>query len=131
MTSFQIGIKPNRRAAGRFISNVRRAIQNAFLEEKELHGTTQSDIATKLGVHRSVISRELRGYRDISLGRVAEYAWALNREIVFAIPSPNPSDGRNHSPSFGTNIIINPRNDAKPWQSSNTASAYVSTYSVS
>src|SRR3989338_2406176 len=95
MTLFQIGISPNRRAAARFISYVRRKLQDAFAEEKKNNGINQSDIARKLGVHRSVVSRELLGHRDISLGRLAEYAWALNREIDFDIPKPHPMRGDN------------------------------------
>ena len=37
-------------------------------------------------MHRSVINRELRGKKDITLGRVAELAWALGRtpELVLS-----------------------------------------------
>lgn len=83
MTSFQIGISPSRRAAARFVGKVRRALQSAVEEERANHGVTQSDIARCIGVHRSVISRELNGRADINLGRIAELAFALGREIEF------------------------------------------------
>jgi transcriptional regulator with XRE-family HTH domain len=86
MTSFQIGISPSRRAAGRFISRVRRALQRAVVEEGERSGLNQSKIAQAIGVHRSVISRELNGRQDITLGRIAELAWAMGREIEFNLP---------------------------------------------
>jgi plasmid maintenance system antidote protein VapI len=79
MTSFQISVSPSRRAAARFVEGVRRAIQKALAEENQRSGITQSDIARKIGVHRSVINREIRGYKDITLGRVAELAHALGR----------------------------------------------------
>ena len=85
MTSFQITIAPNRRAAGRFISKVRRDLIKALAEEKAHRGVTQSQIARNIGVHRSVINRELKGRNDITLGRVAELAWALGREINFEL----------------------------------------------
>ena len=77
MVSFQISLTPSRRAAGRFINEVRRKLQKALVEEAERTGLTQSDIARELNVHRSVINRELRGYKDITLGRVAELAHAM------------------------------------------------------
>lgn len=86
MTSFQIAISPSRRAAGRFISRVRRSLQLALVEEGQLSGVNQSKVADAIGIHRSVISRELNGRQDITLGRVAEIAWALGREVEFNLP---------------------------------------------
>jgi transcriptional regulator with XRE-family HTH domain len=95
MTSFQIGIKPSRRAAGRFISRVRHVLQRALVEEGEISGLNQSKIADVIGVHRSVISRELNGRQDITLGRIAELAWAMGREIEFDLIRPEVEIGAN------------------------------------
>lgn len=95
MTSFQISVQPNRRASARFVFHVRRTLQKLFAEELEKNGTTQSDVARKLNIHRSIVSRELNGRRDISVGRIAEYAWALGREIVFELPIPQAEHGNN------------------------------------
>jgi transcriptional regulator with XRE-family HTH domain len=86
MPSFQITIKPSKRAAGRFVRGVRRAIQKAFAEEQAKRGLTQTAMARAIGVHRSVINRELRGKKDITLGRVAELAWVMNRKAVIDFP---------------------------------------------
>lgn len=115
MTSFQIAISPSRRAAGRFISRVRRSLQRALVEEGEMSGINQSRVADAIGVHRSVISRELNGRQDITLGRVAELAWALGREIEFDLVMPKILPGTNHLPktkaiSDGTVYIENLRN---------------------
>jgi transcriptional regulator with XRE-family HTH domain len=95
MTSFQLGIKPNRRAAGRFVDRVRSALQEALVTDKERIGITQSKIAAAIGVHRSVISRELNGRQDITLGRVAELAWAMGREIEFDLRVTEVDGGQN------------------------------------
>jgi transcriptional regulator with XRE-family HTH domain len=58
---------------------VRRELQKALAEEAQKRGLTQSGLARAIGVNRSVISRELRGHKDLSLSRVAELAWALGR----------------------------------------------------
>jgi transcriptional regulator with XRE-family HTH domain len=95
MTSFQIAISPSRRAAARFVARVRRALQTAVVEEGERNGITQSEIARSIGVHRSVISRELNGRQDITLGRIAELAWAMGREIEFDLVEPKVAEGSN------------------------------------
>lgn len=88
MSSFQISVTPSRRVAARFIAHVRREIQKALAEEGARKGLTQSDLARGIGVHRSVISRELRGYKDLTLGRVGELAHALGREPTFSLQAP-------------------------------------------
>lgn len=95
MTSFQIAISPSRRAAGRFISRVRRTLLRALDEEGERTGLNQSDIARSIDVHRSVISRELNGRQNITVGRIAELAWALGREIEFDLVRPDHTECSN------------------------------------
>ena len=95
MTSFQITISPSRRAATRFISTVRRLIQKSLVEEQRVSGLTQSDMARSIDVHRSVINREIRGKKDITVGRVGELAWALGREIRIDFVKPTKARGEN------------------------------------
>jgi plasmid maintenance system antidote protein VapI len=95
MPSLQITISPDKRAAARFIGKVRRAIQKAYIEEQRKRGISQSDIARALGVHRSVINRELRGFKDLTLGRVAELAWALGRQPTFTLEERVSAAGQN------------------------------------
>ena len=89
--SFRITISPEDQAAGRFVSRVRRELQKALAEEARKRGLTQSDLARAIGVNRSVISRELRGHKDLSLSRVAELAWALGRRPVFELVEAVPA----------------------------------------
>lgn len=98
MTSFRLSISPHRRAAGRFVAQVRRSIQKALAEESKISGITQSQIARAIGVHRSVINREIRGHKDLTLGRVAELAWALGREPVFDLVKPQTDRVANEPP---------------------------------
>jgi transcriptional regulator with XRE-family HTH domain len=95
MSSFRLNIKPNRRAAARFVGRVRSKLQEAVVADRERIGITQTKIADAIGVHRSVISRELNGRQDITLGRVAELAWAMGREIVFDVRVPEVEVGQN------------------------------------
>ena len=91
--SFQIAIQPSRRAAARFIGKVRRALQAALVENPDIK---RSHIADEIGVHRSVITRQLNGQKDMTLGRVAELAWAMGYEPEFILSRSNPQDGSNH-----------------------------------
>jgi len=92
MPSFRTTVTPSRRAAARFVQDARRAIQKALAEEEATRGLTQSDIARAIGVHRSVINREIRGYKDLTLGRVAELAWAMGRMPAVDLPQRNAAD---------------------------------------
>lgn len=83
--SYELKIDPKDRAAGRFIGTVRKQLITAALDEKRETGITQSAVAAKLGVARSVISRLLRGEANLTLRTVAEIAWALGWEPVFTM----------------------------------------------
>lgn len=96
MTLFQTPIKQNRRAAARFVAKVHRTLQKAYEAAKAEQGVTQTSIADALGVHRSVICRQLNGREDMSLGRVAEFAWALGCDIHFEFKPRTNSPGSNH-----------------------------------
>ena len=83
--SYDIKIDPKSRAAGRFIGQVRKALVSAAIEEKNETGVTQLQIASKVGVNRSVINRLLRGEANLTLRSVAEIAWALGWEPRFTL----------------------------------------------
>lgn len=92
MTSFQLSVSLHRRVAARFVNNVRRRLQRAYAEAANIK---QTDIARELGVHRSVINRQLRGYKDMTVGRVAELSWALGYEPSFSLIPLCHEDGVN------------------------------------
>jgi hypothetical protein len=101
MTSFQIALSPNRRAAARFIGQVRRSLQKAYVEEQKKNGLSQSEIARMIKVHRSVINRELKGLKDMTIGRVGELSWAMGRRPLFTAEelNKNPSANFQSAPS--------------------------------
>lgn len=78
--SFQISLSPSKRAAGRFVGKVRRSLQKALSERPDI---SRAEIARELDVHRSVITRQLSGTKDISLSRAAEIACLLGYDIDF------------------------------------------------
>src|SRR3546814_4037359 len=90
--SFQIVIPNHRRAATRFIGKVRRTLQVALANSP---GIRRTDLADGIGVHRSVITRQLNGKKDMSLGRVAELAWAMGYEQEFILSRSTPQNESN------------------------------------
>lgn len=113
MASFQITVSPNRRAAARFVARVHRAISEAYVEQAQKDGKTQSEIARMLGVHRSVINRELRGASNLTLGRVAELAWAMGKKPTFKLEDDVDAVGTNNrlpaAPTFQTRTTASNR----------------------
>lgn len=92
MTSFPIELPRSRRVAARFVNGVRRSLQAAFLDRPDV---SQADIANELGVNRSVITRQLRGSKDLSLSRVAEIASVLGYYPEFKLIRDVPAEGAN------------------------------------
>ena len=80
--SFQITLAGNRKAAARFVGTARQRLLKALAENPDI---SQADIARLLGVNRAVITRQLKGTRDISMGRAAEIAWALGYKPEFEL----------------------------------------------
>jgi hypothetical protein len=101
MQSYQISLTPHKRVAGRFIASVRRAIQKALAEEHAT-GITQAGIATKLGVNRSVIHRQIMGFENLTLGTVGEIASALGREPHFSMEATQQKPGTIQNVQSGT-----------------------------
>jgi len=115
MQSYQISLTRHERAAGRFISSVRRALQRALAEERTTRGVTQAAIAEELGVNRSVINRQIMGKEDISLGRVGAIASVLGRSITFSLDLV-PQQPVSNTYTFGQKIDVSlnadePRSD--------------------
>ncbi|KAF0115509.1 MAG: hypothetical protein FD163_2520 [Hyphomonadaceae bacterium] len=80
----------------RGILTARQAIMEAFLEEQnDDPKITQSAIACALGVNKSSITREFRGMKNFSVGRLAEIAWAMGRKLEIELAKPNYIPGHN------------------------------------
>ena len=98
MTSFQFGIDERNLTVSLMVHRIRDRLQRALLEEKQEQKFTQAQLARKLGVDRSVINRQLSGRENISVKRLAEFAWALGREIRFELPKQLPMEGTIYHP---------------------------------
>jgi hypothetical protein len=101
MTFFRFDIGERSRTAGRFIGRVRRELLRAVTEEKQA-GLTQQELARRLESRRSNINRQLSGEAEITLRSLADFAWALDREITFELRRPDQAEGQNIAPMTST-----------------------------
>jgi len=85
MTSFVFDIGEMPRKVARAIGHVRSELQKAFVTEKKATKLTQQAIATKRGVHRSVINRQLTGVDDLTYRSIVENALAMGYEPKFSL----------------------------------------------
>ena len=83
MPSFEFDIGEKERAGSRFLSDVRDEIQRALATEKSFRKITQQEIANLLDTSRAVINRQIVGYENIGIKRVAEILWAIGWEPHF------------------------------------------------
>ena len=87
MISYKSRITPRRRKFVRLIGDIQEELHRVLMDEHEVRGITQADIARMLGKDRSFVSRKMSGRSNMTLETIAELAWALDREILFRMPS--------------------------------------------
>ncbi|MFO1113036.1 MAG: hypothetical protein U1E38_01200 [Rhodospirillales bacterium] len=88
MPSYLYDIGERSRVVVRFIAHVRSELRNAFVQEQTKRNLKQQAIAEKLGVNRSVISRQLTGRDNMTVRSVAELAWAMGWTPNFYLSKP-------------------------------------------
>lgn len=84
-TLFRLKIDPKERQVARFFGVIERAFQKAFVDAKKERKITQQQLAISLGVDRSVVSRRLQGFENMTQRTLAEMAWAMGYEIEFKL----------------------------------------------
>ena len=87
--SYKFDIDPKNRVVARFIGEVRSELVRAFVEESAASGLTRDQLAQLLGVHKSLITKRLRGNVNLTLRSIGEMAWALDREPEFTLAQPD------------------------------------------
>ena len=85
MRSLKFRIKPRRRKFVRLIGLVQDELQKAFVEEQEERGLTKSKLAQRLECDKGFVTRKLNGTGNMTLETLTDFAWALDREIVFRL----------------------------------------------
>ena len=98
--TFALRIDPKKRAAGRFIGQVRDVLIQAVLSA-EKDGVNRAEIARRINCNRSRITRQLRGTSDLTLRSIAEIAWAIGMKpeillskVEIELPETNEKVGK-------------------------------------
>lgn len=102
---FRFDIGARARSASRLIGDVRSDIIRALVREKLSKGTTQQQLADKLGVSRAELNSRLAGKDELTLRSIADLAWALDKEIVFELKEPEAAAGQNYPAETSTAAI--------------------------
>lgn len=102
MTLFQFDIGDRARKTGRFVGRVRDELVRALSEKRARERVTQQGLAKKLGVHRSLINRQLSGEANLTLRSLADLAWAMDLDLVFELREPTAHSGQNEQVETST-----------------------------
>lgn len=108
MMSFLFEIDERSEKVARFIGRVRKELVRALVDAKRHYRVSQNDIAAKLDVNASVLSRQLSGEGNLTLKTVADLAWALDKEPFFELREPERNREINYFIETTTKPIIAP-----------------------
>lgn len=103
---FKINLPPHKRAAGRFIGQVRRDLIKVVEEAAFKYGKTRASMARNIGCDKAVITRKLSGKSDLTLRSISEIAYEANvrPRIVFE-KAHILEEGSNMTTSYTSNNI--------------------------
>jgi transcriptional regulator with XRE-family HTH domain len=101
--SYQLKIDPHKQRVGRIVYAIRSELLRAFAEEHDKRGLTQAELARRLGVHRSVVTRLLNGEKTLTARRIASLIAAMDKDLFFQVVDRTDSQkpGANY-PAAGT-----------------------------
>lgn len=99
--SFRFSLDPHQLKVGRDVGRARRNLQKAFAVEKQKRKFTQAELARAMGVGRSVINRQLTGNSNLTLKSLAEWAYALKRNLIVEFEEqPETNGAKNEAPEL-------------------------------
>lgn len=106
--SFSLKISAKDQATGRFKSRVNRALVKAVVKAKKHRNVTQSQIADKMGVDKSTLSRIINGRGNLTLKTIGDISWVLGLrpDITFTEVQHEGKKRANH-PAMGTELTGN------------------------
>ena len=122
--SFTLDIHPEKMASAEFISEVGMELREALLHQKSENQLTQQELAARLGVNKSRINRCFSGFANLTIGTIAELAWALGYTPTFKLEKhadnihSNFYDGCDYERI--NNIVVHQVKTAKSLQSKST-----------
>lgn len=83
--SFRFRTSAKDRAGNRLVAQINRELIRAAIQQKQDSGITRREIASRLGVDRSYITKVLSGKANLTARTVGEFLWALGWEPQFSV----------------------------------------------
>ncbi len=100
--SFQFELDPRDEASATLVAEVGKKLQRHCV----LKGFSQNELAEKLGVNRSHISRSLSGFNNLTLKTLAELAWAMDCRVTLELQDAPTVSVVNEVIASPSNIIV-------------------------
>jgi hypothetical protein len=95
MRTFRTKIDSRRQTFLVLIAEIERQLREAYDRKFRAGEATQSSLASKLGINRSVVHRRLTGRSNMTVETIADMVWALDQTISIKISDVMADDGSN------------------------------------
>lgn len=104
MTVFELGIDERESAGADAIDIVNRRILAILMKRLKAKKITKAKLADKLELHKSDVSRLLRGNQNLTSRKIGEILWALDCDFDIAIRDLTENAGNGHGLSIPDDI---------------------------
>lgn len=109
MTFFDLDISEKDLAAATYVTRLQRHLIRQFIRKGRAQKVTKAEIARKLEVDKSTVSRMLNGNANLTARTVGELCWALGLEPVFStIDLDAAAPGQNIHTGAGDAVEVAP-----------------------
>jgi transcriptional regulator with XRE-family HTH domain len=95
MKSSKLHVSRRRRVFARFLGKIQHAILQALAEEHEKRGLTRAEIARILDTDKGFITKKLNGSSNMTVETMADFAYAMDRDIHISFPPRVAAAGSN------------------------------------
>ena|SRR5437763_4582675 len=95
-SSSRLHVSKRRRVFARFLGKIQHAILKALEEEHAKRGLTRAEIARILDTDKGFITKKLNGMSNMTIETVADFAFAMDRDIQISFPERAAAAGANH-----------------------------------
>jgi plasmid maintenance system antidote protein VapI len=124
--SYLLELDAKEEAVANLVSKVGKILQRSLVER----GISQNDLAARLDVHRSHVSKSLSGFNNLTLKTIAEFCWAMDVEAKFEIALREMPVEQIAGSSVGNVVFLHTYSDAKQLSAQQEQSAAVSNDSL-
>ncbi|MBY3136288.1 helix-turn-helix domain-containing protein [Rhizobium laguerreae] len=100
--SYFLELDPKEEAVADLVSKVGKTLQRSLVER----GISQNDLAARLDVHRSHVSKSLSGFNNLTLKTIAEFCWAIDAQAKFEIVPREAAPVDQAAGFSGGNVIV-------------------------